>query len=152
MTNIMYEMLNHVGIKTYFTWIGSRNKPYSYHDVHTPIVDDHMIATIVINDKTIFLDATDNYVPYGMPSAFIQGKEALIGLSDTKYEIVPVPEQPKEKNSTQIETFISFENNTIVASGKRTMKGYEMVDFVYDAKFTIGDKTCLLYTSDAADE
>ncbi len=141
MANLLFEMLNHVGIDAYRTWIGTRDRPYSYYDVPTPMVDNHMITTTFINDETIFLDATDSYVTYGMPSAFIQGKEALIGISDNEYKIIKVSEQAKEKNTTIIETIISLEDNVVKASEKRTMKGYEMVDFVYGVKFGKDDKT-----------
>ncbi|MCO4822927.1 MAG: DUF3857 domain-containing protein, partial [Flavobacteriaceae bacterium] len=72
MANLLYEMLNHVGIKSYRTWIGTRDRPYSYLEVPTPMVDNHMINTVIIENDTIFLDATDSYVPFGMPSAFTQ--------------------------------------------------------------------------------
>lgn len=141
MANILYEMLNHVGIKAYHTWIGTRDRPYSYYEVPTPIVDNHMITTVIIEDKSIFLDATDSYVPFGMPSSFTQGKEALIGLDDDSFKIIKVPIMEKEKSSTLIESTLKLNGNSLTASGKRTMKGYDMVDFVYDAKFKKDDKT-----------
>ena len=145
MANILFEMLNKVGIKAYHTWIGTRDRPYSYYEVPTPIVDNHMIASVEINGEIIFLDATDSYVPYGMPSSFIQGKEALIGLSDKEYKIIKVPEQLKEKNTSIIKTTISLKDNSINAAETRTMKGYEMVDFIYDVKFSKKDKTAEEY-------
>ncbi len=147
MANLLYEMLNHVGIDAHHTWIGSRNKPYSHAEIPTGKVYDHMITAAFIGDKIVFLDATDNYVPYGMPSSFIQGKEGMIGISDTDYKIVKVPEQAKEKNTTLIKTTITLKDDILKASGKRTMTGYEMVDFVYDVKFSKDDKTDEQYLS-----
>ncbi|MFK5879281.1 MAG: DUF3857 domain-containing protein [Flavobacteriaceae bacterium] len=147
MANLLYEMLNHVGIDAHHTWIGSRDKPYSHAEIPTGKVYDHMITVAFIGDKVVFLDATDNYVPYGMPSAFIQGKEGMIGISDSEYKIVTVPEQAKEKNTTLIKTIITLEDNILKASGKRTMTGYEMVDFVHDVKFVKDDKTDEQYLS-----
>ncbi len=141
MANILYEMLNHIGIEAHHTWIGTRDRPYSYYEVPTPIVDNHMITTVFIDDEVIFLDATDSYVPFGMSSSFTQSKEALIGISDEEFKIVKVPIQGKEKNTSLIETIITLEESTIKASGKRTMKGYEMVDFIVDAKYKKDDKT-----------
>lgn len=141
MANILYEMLTHVGVEAHHTWIGTRDRPYSYYEVPTPIVDNHMITTAIINGEIIFLDATDSYVPYGMPSSFIQGKEALIGISDEEFKIIKVPEQVKEKNTSLIETTVSLENDVLKASEKRTFKGYEMVDFIYDAKYKKDDTT-----------
>jgi len=147
MANLLVEMLQHVGIDAHHTWIGSRKKPYTHNQIPTGRIYDHMITTAFIDGKTIFLDATDNYVPYGMPSAFIQGKEGMVGISDTEYKIIKVPEQPKEKNTTHIETTITLENDTVKAKGKRTMTGYEMVDFVYDVRFAKEDKTDKKYLS-----
>ncbi len=141
MANLLYVMLNHIGIEAYHTWIGTRDRPYSYYEVPTPIVDNHMITAVIINGKTIFLDATDSYVPFGMPSSFIQGKEALIGISNSEFKIIKVPIQEKEKNRTLVETIISLDGNIVMATSKRTMQGYDMVDFIYDAKFKKRDKT-----------
>lgn len=141
MANLLYVMLNHVGIEAYHTWIGTRDRPYSYYEVPTPIVDNHMITAAVINGETIFLDATDSYVPFGMPSSFIQGKEALIGISDSEYKIIKVPIQDKEKSKTIIETEIFFAEDAVKAKSRRTMTGYDMVNFVQDAKFKKDDES-----------
>ena len=141
MANILYEMLNHVDIEAHHTWIGTRDRPYSYYEVPTPIVDNHMITTAFIDDEIIFLDATDSYVPFGMSSSFTQSKEALIGISDEEFKIIKVPIQPKEKNTSVIETTVTLEQSTLKASEKRTMKGYEMVDFIYDVKYKKDDET-----------
>lgn len=141
MANILFVMLNHVGLEAYHTWIGTRDRPYSYYEVPTPIVDNHMITAVIIDNKTIFLDATDSYVPFGMPSSFTQSKEALIGLNDDEFKIIKVPMMEKEKSTTLIESTLSLKDNSLIAHEKRTMKGYDMVNFVYDAKFKKDDKT-----------
>jgi hypothetical protein len=141
MANLLYEMLNHVGIEAYHTWIGTRDRPYSYYEVPTPIVDNHMITAVIIDGETIFLDATDSYVPYGMPSAFTQSKEALIGISPDDFKIIKVPIQLKEKNISLVKTTITLDDNVIHASEKRTLTGYEMVDFVRDAKYKKDEKS-----------
>ena len=141
MANLLYEMLNHIGIEAYHTWIGTRDRPYSYYEVPTPIVDNHMITAVIIDGKTIFLDATDSYVPYGMPSAFTQSKEALIGISPDDFKIIKVPIQLKEKNISLVKTTITLDDNVIHASEKRTLTGYEMVDFVRDAKYKKDEKS-----------
>jgi transglutaminase-like putative cysteine protease len=44
-SSILYEMLKVAGLKGHLTWIGTREIPYSYTDVPTPIVDNHMILS-----------------------------------------------------------------------------------------------------------
>ncbi|WP_431134455.1 DUF3857 domain-containing protein [Psychroserpens mesophilus] len=141
MSNLLYEMLNHVDIEAYRTWIGSRNKPYSYYKVPTTSVDDHMITTAIIENDTIFLDATDSYVPFGMPSAFIQNKEALMGIDKNNYKIIKVPAQNANKSITDITTHMRLENGTVKVSEKRTLKGYDKVEFVSDYIYKKDTKT-----------
>lgn len=141
MSNLLFEMLNHVDIEAYRAWIGSRNKPYSYFDVPTPSVDDHMITTAIIENDTIFLDATDSYVPFGMPSAFIQSKESLLGIDSERFKIVKVPAQNSKLSTTNVATQMHIENGIIKVSEKRALKGYDKVEFVTDYIYKKESKT-----------
>lgn len=71
-------------------WIGTRKIPYSYKENATPSVDNHMIVMMQDGDESVFLDCTDYYTAFGLPSAFIQGKEALIYQED-EYQVIKVP-------------------------------------------------------------
>lgn len=141
MANLLYEMLNHVGVETYRTWIGTRNRPYSYYDVPTPIVDNHMISAAVIENDTIFLDGTDSQVPFGYPSAFTQTKEALIGIDKDNYKIVTVPTPGQEKSITAVNSEISLVDGTIKVAETRKLSGYEKVDYIQKYTYEKEDKT-----------
>ena len=141
MANLLYEILNHVGIEAYRTWIGTRDRPYTYSQVPTPMVDNHMITTAIIDGETIFLDGTDSYVPFGMPSAFTQTKEALLGIDDNTFKLITVPVQPSNKNVTDVRTFISIEDDIFKVSEKRLLTGYEKVDFITDYLYKKDTKT-----------
>jgi hypothetical protein len=132
MANLLYVMLNHVGIPSYRTWIGTRDRPYLYDEVPTPMVDNHMITATIIENDTIFIDGTDSHVSFGIPSSFTQSKEALIGISPEKFVLKKVPVQPVEKSVTTINTNITFEDGNIKASEQRDFTGYEKVEFVRD--------------------
>ncbi len=58
----------------------------------TPIVDNHMICTIRLGDRYIFLDATD---PKCVSSACLpkgyRTKQALVATGDSTYLILTVP-------------------------------------------------------------
>ncbi|MCB0382685.1 MAG: DUF3857 domain-containing protein [Psychroserpens sp.] len=141
MSNLLYEMLNHVGIEAYRTWIGSRNKPYSYFDLPSIYVDDHVITTAIIENDTIFLDATSSYVPFGMPSSFIQTKEALVSIDKNTYKVLKVPAQNSDQSVTTVTTNMHLENGTLKVSEKRFLEGYEKVDFISDYTFRKDTKT-----------
>ncbi|WP_340063036.1 DUF3857 domain-containing protein [Ascidiimonas aurantiaca] len=141
MANLLYEMLNHVGIEAYHAWIGTRDRPYSYFEVPTPIVDNHMITAAVFEKDTIYLDATDSYVPFGMPSSFTQGKEALIGIDASSFKVQKVPVQKPEQSITLVKTHLSVDENVLKATEKRLFTGYEKVSFIYDYTFKKEGKT-----------
>jgi hypothetical protein len=141
MANLLYEMLNHVGIEAYRTWIGTRDRPYSYHQVPTPMVDNHMITAAIIDGETIFLDGTDSYVPFGMPSAFTQTKEALLGIDANTFKLFTVPTQKADKSVTEVTTTINIEDDMFKVSEKRLLTGYEKVEFITDYLYKKDTKT-----------
>lgn len=141
MSNLLYEMLNYKGIEAYRTWIGSRRLPYAYTELPSSSVSNHMITTAIIEKDTIFLDATNSYVPYGMPSAFIQNKEGLMGVDDKNYKIVKVPVQPSDLSVTKSTTNMTIENGVVKVSDKRLLTGYDKVDFISEYTFGKDGKT-----------
>lgn len=130
MSNILNEMLKYANIESYLTWIGTRSKPYSYYELPTTFTDNHMITAIKIKNEFIFLDATAKYLPYNYPSPFIQGKEALIGISKNDYKIIKVKEVQKEQNYQEIISDFNFDEKLNLI-GNHTVKltGYRKLEF-----------------------
>ncbi|MFT5914664.1 MAG: hypothetical protein ACI81T_001157 [Bacteroidia bacterium] len=131
MASIVTDMLKIAGIKSHITWIGSRAIPYTYSELPTPMVDNHMIATYEKDGKVIFLDATSSDTYYGMPSAFIQGKEALLAIDKDTYKVVKVPVMAKEKNLIADTIHINLENSVLKGKGKLDLNGYTRVTNLY---------------------
>lgn len=130
MSSIITEMAKYAGVSNVnLTWIGSRNIPYSYHEIATPAVDDHMIAVYETDGKVIFLDATDDQTIFGLPSSFIQGKEAMIRDGDN-YKIIEVPVVSSSKNLTTEKIDLSFDKNLISGTGTVDMHGLSRSSFL----------------------
>jgi len=128
MANLIVSMLKIAKIKAYHTWIGTRDLPYKYSEVPTPLVDNHMIATYIDNNQRYyFLDATSDHTAFGLPSSMIQGKEALIGFDGNKYEVKLVPEMSKEVNAMTDSISIRLDGNQITGKGTTSMSGYAKV-------------------------
>ena len=124
MTSILTAMLRHAGIPAYFTWIGTRDIPYTYEETPLPVVDNHMICTIRLGDELIYLDGTDNGCAFGMPPYSIQGKEAMIGISEKEYKIAVVPVIDKSKNIFTDSTILHVVNNELNGRIRIDMTGY----------------------------
>ena len=128
-SSILYEMLKIAGLEGNLTWIGTRSISYKYNEVPTPMVDNHMILSITIDDKTYFLDATGRYLPIEMPSSFIQGKEALISNGETKYIIKEVPVMEPQTNMFKETTTLSINDTELVGHSSSEISGYYKIDF-----------------------
>jgi hypothetical protein len=117
-------MAKYANVKNVFiSWIGTREIPYSYDELPTPAVDNHMVALYKKGEEYIFLDATDKETLYGIPTAFIQGKEALYGEGDS-YKIIPVPIVPAERNEILEQVKLKIEMDKLVGLGKIEFNGY----------------------------
>lgn len=128
MASMIVDMLKIAGIQSYYTWIGTRDLPYRYSALPTPLVDNHMIATYIGKDgRYYFLDATSNHTPFGFPSSMIQGKEALISKAANAYEVVSVPVMAKTQNQVTDSVVFSIEGKELVGSGTALFTGYAKV-------------------------
>jgi hypothetical protein len=139
MSSIITQMLRMAGIKAYYTWIGTRDIPYKYSETPLPIVDNHMISAAQIEGNWMFFDGTDPNARYDMPPAFIQGKEALVSISENEFKILTIPIALPENSLTQDSTFIKIADDGI--------RGYETVN--YNGYFGKEIYNTLLYTNDA---
>lgn len=132
MASIITEMLELANVKADLTWIGTRDIPYTYNEVFTPNVDNHMIASYTDFDGEIyFLDATSSYLPFGIVSEFIQGKQAMINLGEGKYKLANVPITKAENNLIYDSVSIKLKDNLISGNAFYSMTGYPKVDFSY---------------------
>lgn len=128
MANLIVNMLALGNVKAYHTWIGTRDLPYRYSQVPTPLVDNHMIAAYIGADgKFYFLDATSDHTPFGFPSSMIQGKEALVSISEKEYRIVEVPSIGKEKNIMTDSLSLTLEGTSLKGEGVGALWGYPKV-------------------------
>lgn len=125
MANLIVHMLRLANVNAYHTWIGTRDIPFQYSEIPTPLVDNHMIATYIdASGRYYFLDATDHYVPFGFPTSMIQGKEALIGFDSVRYQIKPVPVVEPQQNKAVDSVRVSLEGNYIVGVGNNATLGF----------------------------
>ncbi len=127
MASTIQYMLKLAGIPAYLTWIGTRDIPYTYNEVPTSHSDNHMIATYIDpKGHYYFLDATGKNARLGMHTSMIQGKEALLGKGET-FEIVRVPEIPKEQNYQYDSVYMQLKENKLMGKGKMQLNGYQKI-------------------------
>lgn len=125
MSSLTISLLDQVGVQSYFSWVGTRKIPFSYSEVATPLVDNHMIVTFYDkNNRAFFIDPTDSRLELGFPSAFIQGKEVLIGINDSLFRLDTVPVIRAEKNVENDTASIEIAQGGLIGKGKLIFSGY----------------------------
>jgi hypothetical protein len=141
MTSLIVGMLKSLGIKSYYTWIGTRDIPFQYTMVPTPLVDNHMIVTYIDADKNyFFLDGTSNFTSLQLPSSMIQGKEAFIVFSDTEYEVRKVPEISSLASQQNDTLRLSVDHGILYGKGRVHYSGYQKIFASYDFNKTVASK------------
>jgi hypothetical protein len=138
MSSILTVMLNTAAVPAYYTWIGTRHLPYTYRETPLPIVDNHMICTILLNGQYIFLDGTDANCVFGIPSEGIQSKEALVAINEKEYKILQVPVPLKETNVLVDSTFLELTDKGLSGRINLDLSGYFATDMHQLMNYTNG--------------
>lgn len=137
MSNLMYAMCEYAGIQTYLTWVGTRDIPYTYEELPTPGVDNHMILTAGDPDdmeRFYWLDATSSTVEFGVPTSFIQGKEALVRLAPGEFRVVEVPVMAPEYNTIQERVTMRIDDGQLVGTAETRLSGAFRASAIVDFK------------------
>ena len=142
-SSILSEMLSIAGLEGNLTWIGTREIPYTYEDVPTPAVDNHMILSYEHNGETYYLDATGRYVSIDYPTSFIQGKEALVTYGKGKFKVKQVPVMAPEKSQLIDRTFVRIDGNKLIGKSTATLSGYLKQNIFYDLELKKKEKDIL---------
>lgn len=124
MANLIKTMLEYAEIPAYLTWIGTRKKPYTYNDVPSVYTDDHMICTVKLDGDYVFLDGTNSYLPFKNFPEFIQGKQALVGLSDTEFDLVNVPISDHKYTTRRDSLKLTLNQNLLTGKVNTQLSGY----------------------------
>ncbi|MCB9017379.1 MAG: transglutaminase domain-containing protein [Prevotellaceae bacterium] len=92
MANLIHVMLRQININAYLTWVGSKDLPFKYSEIPSPLIDNHMVCSYFDKDgKFYILDGTSDFQNIETPSLFIQGKECLISLNKDSFLIKEIP-------------------------------------------------------------
>jgi hypothetical protein len=134
-SSILFKMLEIAGLQGNLTWIGTRKIPYTYEEVPTPAVDNHMILSYENKNNTYYLDATGRYIQIEYPSSFIQGKEALIA-NGNNFKVKKIPIVPAHLNKVVDTTYIQISNRDIIGTSNSTFSGYIKNNLFYNLENT----------------
>lgn len=139
MANLTKTMLKLAGFDARLTWIGTKHIAYDY-TLPSIAVANHMICTLLLNNKKYYLDATEKYVPFGKYAERIQGRPILIE-DGQKYLLEKIPLANKEQNQVIRQQSFVIKGETLVGSGKHTYQGEQKKEILYYLNHTAKKNT-----------
>lgn len=124
MAGLLVTMCKEAGLKSYYTWLGTRTKPYKYKETPLPVSDNHMICTVELDGRFVFMDGTDAIIPFGIPPYNLQGKDALIHIDKDNYKVVSIPIMSATENVAVDSTHFSLSGRGLAGRVALNIKGY----------------------------
>jgi len=119
MANLTKEMLQLAGIDARLTWLGTQDIPYTYGDMPSLMVDNHMICTAIVDGKKLFLDPTEKHIDINVNAYRISGREVLIENGDS-YMLENIPAFNIMDNKIGVVNNLKLENDLVSGAGAVT--------------------------------
>ncbi|HEY4787140.1 MAG TPA: transglutaminase domain-containing protein [Bacteroidales bacterium] len=122
--NLLKTMLKLAGYDARLTWVGTNDICYNFS---APILStfNHMVCTLLLNNKHYLLDATDNYLPFDQNPDYLQGRQALVEDGD-RYILDTIPVAPITDNMVRSKHHYSVSGDML--------KGDVEIDFTGERK------------------
>lgn len=127
MSSLLMQMGRMAGLKTYFAWIGTTERPYTFEETPSTYDANHMICALKLGNDWLFMDGTHSNLPFGANRDDIQGKQALVAIDRDNYKIVTIPVEDADRNVTTDSTYIrisDINDNDLKGHLKMKMTGY----------------------------
>lgn len=105
LSNYMIASLSYAGIDAYYTVVNAGSQPSPVKKEFPSQQFNHVIVTVPLQNDTVWLECTSNYIPFGYLGTFTQNRHALlINGSESKFVKTPAltPAEVKEKTTVSL--------------------------------------------------
>jgi len=134
MANLCKQMLIIAGFDARLTWIGTKRIAYDY-SLPTLSADNHMICTVMLDNKPYFLDPTESYGAFDEYAERIQGRPALIENGD-QYILESVPTMSPEDNTEYQEFNLRIDGESLIGTAQHLYLGESKSSLLYQLNNT----------------
>ena len=131
-TSLLVAMMRSQGLNAGYTWIGTRDIPYSFSGLVTDFNFNHMIAVWWDDSNNpIILDGTTHHNSLEDIPSSIQGKECLIENGPDNYKVYRIPVASPEKNIIYDSLTVELKGDTLAGNGISIING-ELRSYMLD--------------------
>jgi Transglutaminase-like superfamily len=121
MANLTKMLVQGAGFDARLCWIGTNHIAYDYTTPNLS-VDNHMICAVKLNNKFIYLDATETFIGLQQYANRIQGRQVLIEDGD-KYILERIPLMPFNQNTETDKRVLTIEGELLTGTVQQNWSG-----------------------------
>ncbi len=138
MGNLLCQALRYLDYESYIAISSTLSHPV---DLNFPSLAsaNHAICVVKLNDKWVYLDATESHGIFGLPSRHIQGRNIFI-VNSKQGELHKVEKVSKAKNSALHAFTFTKSGNTLTGEANIELKGLSQLDFIFIDQYTNSKK------------
>ena len=143
MSSLIMQLGHMAGLETHLAWIGTTSNPYRFEETPVPFVSNHMICAVKLDGDWVFMDGTHSNLPFGANRDDIQGKQAMISIDQTHYQIVDIPVTPAAWNTKTDSSFIHISDkydHDLEGRFKQKRTGHEAWNLALHLSYYTKDK------------
>lgn len=127
MALLLATLLNHEGIEASTAVVGTDDIPFTIAQNGTLAATNHSICIATVGSDTLYLDATNEYIPYTHIPGAIQGKDAIVlphDGSECRLTVIPtLPAAITATDSVSYQYMLSPGHDALTGTVTRTLSG-----------------------------
>lgn len=110
LTNYTQALMKEAGIESYYTLVKAGNKAYDFEESFTANQFNHVILCLPIDKDTIWMECTNQQIPFGFLGDFTDNRPALL-IKENASALVKTPHYDKRHNQSYSTAVLTLEPN-----------------------------------------
>lgn len=130
LSNYMKSLLQVVGIKSYYSKIYAGNNKLLIDTSYASLQFNHIVLMIPMEKDTLWLECTNQKMPFGYWGTMTNGKYALI-CDYNNSKLIKTPEFNNIQNSVKLNAEVTIAGNKMIVASNRILCGSNFEDVYF---------------------
>ncbi|MFK8103329.1 MAG: transglutaminase family protein [Saprospiraceae bacterium] len=138
MSNLLCQALKYFGFEAYIAISATLSHPYDF-DFPSLASANHAICVVKLGEDWLFLDATEDYGIFGLPSRQIQDKHVFL-VNEDQGQVLKVDKVTAAKNAVFHRLQLQQEGQILTGEGQYEYHGLSQIDLQFLQHYTSESK------------